>query len=325
VPAKPPAPPRVLIADDDPVSNRIMTKTLESWGLDAVSARNGAEAWKGLQDPHVRLALLDWEMPEVDGPEVCRRVRAAAGKRYTYIILLTSRDKNEDIITGLEAGADDYMVKPVKLQELKARMQTGRRIIELEDKLLQSQKRLYDLATKDSLTKLWNRRTILQFLEDELALGRRTGSPISLIMIDADNFKTINDTCGHQAGDKVLVAIASRLQKQVRPYDRIGRYGGDEILIVLPNCSLADAAGIAERLRLECVRKPALFNRQPLGFTLSLGVASSENRARPTADRIIQTCDLALYQAKRLGRNRVVRFEPGPLRRKKGARRDAAK
>lgn len=320
---KPPEPPRVLIADDDPVSNRILIKTLEGWGWKAVSTRNGAEAWRALQEPHVRLALLDWEMPEADGPEICRRVRAATGKRYTYIILLTSRDRSEDIIAGLEAGADDYMIKPVKLQELKARLQTGRRIIELEDKLLQSQKKLYDLATKDSLTKLWNRRTILQFLEDELAHGRRTEAPTSVIMIDIDEFKSINDTCGHQAGDKVLATIASRLNKLVRPYDRIGRYGGDEFLIVLPNCALTDAAGIAERLRSECIRKTAQFNRQPLGFTLSLGVSSSENRARPSADRIIQAADLGLYQAKRLGRNRVVRFEPGPLRRKRASRAPA--
>jgi two-component system cell cycle response regulator len=313
---KPFVPPRILIADDDPVSSRIMIKSLESWGLETASAQNGGEAWQTLQDPKIRMALLDWEMPEADGPELCRRVRATAGKHYTYIILLTSRDKSEDIIAGLEAGADDYMVKPIKFQELKARLQTGRRIIELEDKLLQSQKRLYDLATKDGLTKLWNRRTILQFLEEALAQGEREGKPISLIMMDIDHFKTINDTCGHQAGDKVLSALSSRLQKLVRPYDRIGRYGGDEILIVLPNCRLAHAAGIAERLRRDCVRKPAKYNGQPLGFTLSIGVSSSENRARPTADRIIQAGDLALYEAKRLGRDRVVRFDAGPARRK---------
>jgi diguanylate cyclase (GGDEF)-like protein len=301
-----------------------MIKSLESWGLETVSTRNGGEAWRALQDPKIRMALLDWEMPEADGPELCRRVRAAAGKRYTYIILLTSRDKSEDIIAGLEAGADDYMVKPIKLQELKARLQTAHRIIELEDKLLQSQKRLFELATKDGLTKLWNRRTILQFLEEELAQGEREGQPTSLIMLDVDNFKTINDTCGHQAGDKVLAALASRLQKQVRPYDRIGRYGGDEILIVLPNCRLSHTAGIAERLRRDCIRKPAKFNGQALGFTLSIGVSSSENRTRPTADRLIQAGDLALYEAKRLGRDRVVRSEPGPPRRK-GISRGAGK
>ncbi|MDD8025082.1 MAG: diguanylate cyclase [Acidobacteriota bacterium] len=313
---KPTAPLQVLIADDDPVSARLLTRSIESWELEAVAVRNGEEAWKALQNPRFRLALLDWEMPEADGLEVCRRVRAAAGKRYTFIILLTSRDKSEDIIAGLEAGADDYMVKPVKIQELKARLQSGRRIIDLEDRLLRSQKRLFELATKDGLTKLWNRRTILQFLEDELSHGERAGTATSLIMIDVDNFKTINDTCGHQAGDKVLATLSSRLQKQVRPYDRIGRYGGDEILIVLPNCGLSHAAGIAERLRRDAIRKPARFGGQTLGFTLSIGVSSTEDRARPTADKIIQAGDLALYEAKRLGRDRVVRFEPEPARRK---------
>jgi two-component system, cell cycle response regulator len=320
VPAKPALPPRVLVADDDPVSSRILTKSIEEWGWEAVTARNGREAWRALQNPRLRLALLDWEMPEADGLELCRRVRAGGGKRYTYIILLTSRDRSEDVIAGLEAGADDYMVKPVKFQELKARLQTGRRIIDLEDKLLQSQRRLLDLATKDGLTKLWNRRTILQFLEDELSHGTRAVTPTSLIMMDVDNFKTINDTCGHQAGDKVLSALAVRLQKQVRPYDRIGRYGGDEILIVLPNCGLDHAAAIAERLRRDVIRKPAKHGSQILGFTLSLGVSSSENRPRPTADKIISAGDQALYEAKRLGRDRVIRFEPSPPRRKGSSR-----
>ncbi len=320
MPPKTPLLPRILIADDDPVSSRILTKSIESWDLEAVAARNGREAWQALQTSGIRLALLDWEMPEADGLELCRRVRAAGGKRYIYIILLTSRDRSEDVIAGLEAGADDYMVKPVKFEELRARLQAGRRIIELEDKLLQSQKRLFELATKDGLTRLWNRRTILQFLEEELSYGERAGTPTSLIMMDVDNFKTINDTCGHQAGDKVLSALAKRLQKQVRPYDRIGRYGGDEILIVLPNCGLDAAAGIAERLRREAIRKPAKLRGQALGFTVSLGVSSTENRARTTADKIISAGDLALYEAKRLGRDRVVRSEPGPSRKKSSNR-----
>lgn len=320
MPPKPSRPPRVLIADDDPISARILAKSIESWGLEAVIARNGREAWQALQSPGLRLALLDWEMPGADGLELCRRVRATKGRRYTYIILLTSRDRSEDVIAGLEAGADDYMVKPVKFEELRARLQAGRRIIELEDKLLASQRRLFDLATKDGLTKLWNRRTILQFLEEELSHGERAGTPTSLIMMDVDHFKTINDTCGHQAGDRVLAALAGRLQKQVRPYDRIGRYGGDEILIVLPNCGLSHAVGIAERLRRDAVRKPVKHGSQALGFTLSLGVSSTQDRARPTPDKIISSGDLALYEAKRLGRDQVVRADAVPAR-KRGAKR----
>lgn len=283
-------------------------------------ASNGAEAWRLLQDPGIRIAVLDWEMPDANGPELCRRTRASSKRLYTYVILLTSRDNPEDIIAGLLAGADDYMTKPVKLQELRARLQTGRRILDLEDRLLENQKRLYDLAAKDGLTKVWNRRTILQFLRDELTRAKRTGIPASVIMIDVDRFKAINDARGHHAGDKVLAALARHLEKHVRPYDRIGRYGGDEMIIVLPNCMSKDAVMIAERLRQKCVRKPARSNGQPLGFTLSIGVASSEARKHSTADQLIQASDRALYEAKRAGRDCVVEAKVKRARRKGATR-----
>ncbi len=301
---------RVLIAEDDPVSSRILDRYVRHWGFDPVQAVNGTEAWERLKDRETRLALLDWEMPGADGPELCRRVRVRVRTNYTYIILLTARDKPGDIIAGLNAGADDYMTKPLQFQELKARLQTGRRIVELEDKLLDSQKRLYELATKDGLTGLWNRRTIIQFLGDELAHGQRSGTDTSVIMIDVDHFKSINDTSGHQAGDAVLATLSSRLAKQVRPYDRIGRYGGDEILIVLPDCAATDTERIAERLRRECLRKPARLKGVSLGFTISIGCASSTKMARPTVDRLIQAGDQAMYEAKRRGRDRVVSASP---------------
>jgi diguanylate cyclase (GGDEF)-like protein len=313
----PPAPPsslRILIAEDDPISSRIMNKTVQGWGFGTVPAGNGSEAWKGLQDPKIRLAILDWEMPEANGPDLCRRLRSKTNENYTYIILLTSRDDPQDIIAGLEAGADDYMTKPVKFQELKARLQTGRRIVELEDKLLNSQKRLFELATKDGLTGLWNRRTILQFLSDALSQGVRQKTPTGVIMMDVDYFKAINDTCGHQAGDKVLTTLAARLQEHIRPYDRIGRYGGDEFIIVLPDCGIKAAANIAERLRDGCIRKPARFKGQPLGFTLSIGCAATENMTRPTAERLIRAGDQALYEAKRSGRDRVIIAPPARKR-----------
>jgi two-component system cell cycle response regulator len=322
-PAPAEAPPgtlRVLIADDDPVSRRILNQYVRQWGFEPVQAVNGTEAWAPLEDPATRLALLDWEMPGADGPALCRRLRAEAKPKYTYIILLTARDDPGDIIEGLRAGADDNMTKPNKIQELRARLQTGRRIVELEDKLLDSQKRLYDLATKDGLTGLWNRRTIIQFLDDEVAQGGRTNRPTSVIMIDIDDFKAVNDSCGHQAGDKILSTLAARLGRCVRPYDRVGRYGGDEILVVLPNCGAAAAFGVAERLRRACVRKPARHKNRPLGFTISIGCACSEGLARPSSDRLIHAGDQALYEAKRLGRDRVIAAEPAPGASRKRAR-----
>jgi two-component system, cell cycle response regulator len=309
---------RILIADDDPVSSRILDRSVREWGFKAIHAANGSAAWSILKDDRTRLALLDWEMPEADGPELCRRIRAEAKANYTYIILLTARDDPRDIVAGLKAGADDYMTKPLKFQELRARLQTGQRIVELEDKLLEAQKRLYDLAAKDGLTGLWNRRTIIQFLDNALAHGQRASTPTSIIMIDVDHFKSINDTCGHQAGDKVLTVLSSRLDHSVRPYDRIGRYGGDEILVVLPDCSLESAAAIAGRLRLRCIRKPAQFARASIGFTLSLGCASSEGIAHPSADRLILAGDQALYEAKRLGRDQIIAAAPAGTKKNKG-------
>ena len=315
-----PRPLRILLADDDPISSSILERRVRSWGFDPVHAANGTEAWARLKERETRLAIVDWEMPDADGPELCRRVRAAGKPNYTYIILLTSRNENADIIAGLNAGADDYMTKPLRVEELQARLQAGRRIVDLEDRLLDSQKKLYEMATRDALTGVWNRRTIIQFLGDELAHARRKGTATGLIMIDADHFKAINDTYGHQAGDKALSVLAGRLEGAVRPYDRVGRYGGDEFLIVLPDCAAADMERIAERLRRNCSRKPARFRGAALGLTLSIGCASSTGRSRLTADRLILAGDQALYEAKKRGRDGVVCSAPAVRVKKTGGR-----
>jgi two-component system cell cycle response regulator len=303
---------QILIADDDPVSGKILEKNLHKWGYKTLLANNGHEAWQALQKPGLRLALLDWMMPKITGLKLCQRIRRISKPNYTYIILLTAKDGLPDIIKGLEAGADDYMTKPVNFMELHARLQTGRRIIQLEDHLLKTQKRLYELSTRDNLTALWNRATILRFLQEELEQGAREKSPTSTIMLDVDLFKIVNDTYGHLAGDAVLRGIAAGLTKNVRLYDKIGRYGGDEIFIVLPNCGLNNVAKIAERLRLACARNKIKVPGGRISVTLSLGCASSEARDRPSVDQMIFACDRALYQAKHLGRNCVALSEPLP-------------
>jgi len=308
----------ILVAEDDPISSRILEKKLKSWGYETLLANDGRGAWEALQRPDVRLALLDWMMPEADGPEICRRIREGEKANYTYILLLTARDQPQDIIVGLQAGADDYMIKPVNFLELKARLQTGQRIIDLEDKLLQTQAQLTELATKDGLTKLWNRTFIMKFLDEELIRARRTSSPLSLIMLDLDSFKKINDERGHQTGDNVLMRIAEILTKDVRPYDKIGRYGGDELMIVLPNCDLESGCLIAERLRRACAAEQIRANGKAIKVTFSAGCVSSDHLVRPTGDRMIQASDKALYRAKAAGRNHVSSF---PIQKTRARRR----
>jgi two-component system cell cycle response regulator len=295
----------ILVADDDIVSGRILEKSLTDWGFRVLLARNGNDAWRALQKPEVRLALLDWMMPGLDGIELCRRIRKKSQSHYTYIILLTGRDEPRDVVDGLGAGADDYMTKPVNYLELRARLQTGLRITNLEEKLLRTQRQLTQLATKDGLTGLWNRRITIKFLEEELEHAAREGSCVGVIMADMDHFKRINDTGGHQLGDRTLKSLARRVNHHVRPYDKVGRYGGDEVLIVLPDCNLRRAARIAERIRKINAQRKIRIRGQNLPMTLSVGCTSSDCFVNPTADKMIHASDRALYKAKEAGRNLV--------------------
>jgi len=295
----------ILVAEDDPVSSRLLEKSLEGWGFRVLKARNGGEAWSALQNLHIRIAVLDWMMPGMDGVEICRRIREIPRTNYAYIILLTSKDSPKDIIAGIQAGADDYMTKPVNLLELQARLQTGRRIIELEDSMIEIQKRLTHLATRDGLTGLWNRAAILKFIQEELEHGARDGYTTSIIMIDVDHFKKINDLHGHQAGDSMLRAVTDIVRKNVRPYDKVGRYGGDELLVVLPNCNLYQVSKIAERIRAAGAARKVRPAGRSISVSLSLGCTSSECFLKPDVDGLILASDAALYEAKRDGRNRV--------------------
>ena len=296
----------VLIAEDDPVSRRILEKNIKDWGYEVIIADNGQDAWKALQKEEIRMAIFDWMMPKIDGLQLCQKVRLQKKDTYTYIILLTSRDQQEDIVEGLSSGADDYIVKPFNTLELKARLQTGKRIIDLQNQLLQSKKQLEQLATRDSLTKLWNRASIIKHLEDELNRGSREKKPVGSILVDIDYFKKINDTYGHYIGDEVLVEVASRMRKHIRSYDKIGRYGGDELLVVLPNCGLPVVKEIGERIREVVCTKKIKTEIGPIGVTLSLGGISSEEQSTISAEGLIKASDHALYQAKRNGRNCIV-------------------
>lgn len=297
---------KILIAEDDVISSRILEKNLKNWGYDVVIARSGEAAWESLQDETLRLAILDWMMPGMDGTEICKKIRRRKNYKYTYIILLSAKDRKQDIIAGLSSGADDYMTKPVNFFELRARLQTGRRIIDLEDKLLLVQRQLKDLASRDSLTRLWNRVEIVRFLREELERSQREKKPVAVIMLDIDYFKKINDFYGHEVGDKALLQVIYRIARKVRKSDKIGRYGGDEILIVLPNCNVLEVRKIGERLRTSVARRGIKTGTELLPVTVSAGCASSTSLSSPSAEKLIRSADAALLRAKNQGRNCTV-------------------
>lgn len=297
---------RILIAEDEPNLRQLLEVCVASWGYEVVVARNGTEAWRILQgDEPPRLVILDWVMPEMTGLEVCRNIRAAGQEPYTYVIMLTSQQREQDLIAGMEAGADDYITKPFKHNELKVRLRAGRRIVELQNELLAAKEALRTRATHDPLTGLWNHGEILHFLDQELAKAAREKQPVSVIMADLDHFKQINDSYGHLAGDAVLCTTAQRMLSLVRTYDFVGRYGGEEFLVILPDCDATQGAALAERLRASIASDRFSGPDGPIPITISLGVAESDNGAQRDANALVGAADKALYQAKQQGRNRV--------------------
>jgi two-component system cell cycle response regulator len=241
---------RILIADDESVSRRMLERILERAGYEVLAVGDGRLAAEQicLQDGP-RLALLDWMMPGLDGPGVCREVRKRRSHPYVHIILLTSKNSKADIVEGLESGADDYLIKPFDPEELKARLRTGLRILQLEDNLVEAREGMRFKATHDDLTALLNRGAILELLTRELCRTRREDGCTVVLLVDLDHFKRVNDTYGHVVGDEVLREVARRLLASVRSYDFVGRYGGEEFLIVLNNCDINKAMGRAEELR----------------------------------------------------------------------------
>ena len=306
----------VLIAEDDPVSRRLLQAALVKWGYNVVIADDGAKAWALLQqENHPQVAILDWMMPEIDGVEVCRRLRQDpnAADRYVYVILLTARAAKEDIVTGMEAGADDYMVKPFHPHEMQVRIRAGRRIVELQSELVQARDQLRIQATHDTLTGLLNRGAILDRLEKEIQRSRRQESTLAAAMCDIDHFKQVNDDYGHQPGDAVLKEVARRLRDALRTYDAIGRYGGEEFLAIMPACDPAQAAALGERLRSCISETPMAVTDPPLAVTISVGVSQADELTKRDAADLIRQADDALYAAKRNGRNRVEMAPQGNL------------
>jgi diguanylate cyclase (GGDEF)-like protein len=301
---------RILVAEDDGVSRRLLEAILVRTGYDVVSARDGNEAWTVLSgDDAPRLAILDWVMPGLDGIDLCRRLRERSDGPYIYTILLTGRDSKEDLVEGMNSGSDDYITKPFDVHELSVRLRAGRRILELQERLLAAEEVARERATHDPLTGLWNREHVFASLAQELDRSEREGSPLSVVMADLDHFKSVNDTYGHMAGDAVLREAARRAGTSLRRYDVLGRYGGEEFVLVCPGCDAASVSALAERIRERLASEPVNTSEGLIAITLSLGTVTTVG-GRGTPEAMVRAADTALYRAKERGRNRVEHAEP---------------
>jgi diguanylate cyclase (GGDEF)-like protein len=297
---------RILIAEDDPVSCKVLEGFLNKWGYDVSVTKDGEEAWQVLQHEDApQMAILDWMMPQTDGLEVCRRLRRRGPEPYVYVLLLTAKGQKHDVVEGIEAGADDYLTKPFDPGELHARLRAGRRILALQGALISARDALRFQATHDPLTGLWNRLASVEALSRELSRSQRQKESISVIMADLDHFKSVNDNYGHLSGDVVLRGTASRIASSVRAYDTVGRYGGEEFILVLPESDLAQALHQAKRIRDVFEKKPFDLPEGRVPVTLSLGVASLAVNEAVEPDGLVWAADQALYRAKHRGRNRV--------------------
>jgi diguanylate cyclase (GGDEF)-like protein len=296
---------KVLVADDEPTSRRLLASSLSRWGYDVVLANDGEQASKILLSPDSpKMAVLDWLMPGIEGAQLCQDIRRNKPEPYTYILLLTGKRDQNDVIAGLEAGADDYVRKPFDPAELKVRLRTGKRILYLQDQLISAREALRDKATRDQLTGIWNRAAILDILNSELQRAGREGGSLGIVIADLDHFKQVNDTFGHPMGDEVLRKVAQTLSGATRRYDSVGRIGGEEFLVVLPGCDEVNTMSHAERLRT-AVARIVLESAPTIHPTISAGAAVFDRYHSFEALELIQAADAALYVAKNAGRNRV--------------------
>ncbi len=297
---------QILVVDDDPLTLHMVVYRLRQWGHEVISCSDGEAAWKEIEQGAMpNVAILDWMMPGLSGLELCQRIRSRKDCPYVYIILLTGRNNHEDLLLGLDAGADDYLTKPYHLGELDARLRSGKRIVDLQNELIGARERLRAQAMQDPLTKTLNHGAILDHLVREINRGRREQHPLSLILADLDGFKGVNDTYGHIVGDQVLIEVSRRMRNCLRSYDALGRYGGEEFLMVLPNTDSTQGMRLAERIRLAISENPFRFQGVELQVTLSQGVTTWTEPLPVQIDQLIHAADGALYLVKNSGRNGV--------------------
>src|ERR1700676_1418424 len=301
---------QALCVDDSAVYPKLIGDHLRSWGFGVTLAETGSEAWRILEQPDSpKLVLLDWVLPDLDGIELCQRIRQAGSSGpYVYVILLTSKEGHQNMLDAMQAGADDYLAKPFDELELKARLLVGKRILDLQEELVSARESMRRAATHDSLTGLMNRGEILAMLLRELERARREHNPVGIVLGDIDHFKKVNDTLGHLFGDEALREVGRRLREQLRVYDSVGRYGGEEFLMILPNCNWANSIVRADELREIIAAAPVIYSGDESQITMSMGVSVSDGAGKNDAEVVLNHADAGLYTAKANGRNRVERF-----------------
>jgi two-component system, cell cycle response regulator len=293
---------KVLLVEDSYLERHKLGGCLTEWGLEYVAVGSGTEAVKLLESPDPpELVLLDWILPGMDGIDVLRRIRKVTHGSYIYTVMLTAKNQKKDRMLAMEAGADDYLSKPVDPAELRSRIMVGKRIVELQQSLRFA-------ASHDFLTNLLNRSEILAAFEREFARGGREEKPLTVILADIDHFKKVNDTLGHAAGDEVLKEVARRLKTDLRPYDVVGRYGGEEFLLVLPGCNLSNGARRADDIRKVVGGCPIVTRYGTTTATVSMGVTAADSDRAQNASDFLHEADVSLYAAKKNGRNRVEVF-----------------
>jgi len=299
---------KLLIADDSKVSRKMLLAITKQWGYDVLLAEDGEQAWQIMQqDDAPQLLLLDWEMPKMNGIEVCERVIAKNPENPAYIVLLTSRTSSDDIVEGLSKGASDYLSKPFNSAELQVRLQVGKRMIEMQRKLNTTLHELTTLASHDALTGLLNRRAIMEALPKEIKRIERQRQILCIGMCDIDHFKHINDTYGHLAGDEVLKEVTKRMQEALRDHDLLGRYGGEEFLVITPVENTRHGIIAYERICQAVSTRPIKIDELSISVTVSCGVTSySPDNDEQNITKLIARADDALYQAKDAGRNQVM-------------------
>jgi len=294
---------KLLVADDSGLYRTVLKRLIEGWGYDVVLAANGYEARHILDSEDApRLAVLDCFMPGLGGLELCEIIRARE-QGYVYTILLSVADQRTDLLKGFELGADDYLRKPFDDLELKARLRVGERIVRSHEELVEAREALRFAASHDPLLRLWNRTSIIELLGTELSRAKRLKTPLCVFFADMDSFKCVNDNYGHLVGDLVLCSAAEIMSSAVREYDHVGRYGGDEFLVVLPNCTAEAAREVADRVREYISNERIMIGTTQVRIAASIGV--SEWHAGDDLRDLLRRADVAMYRAKHNGRNRV--------------------